>query len=202
MKVKLYVEGGGDSRSLHINCREAFRKLLESAGFKGRMPATKACGGRAAAYDDFRTAVEIAGPDEYPILLVDSEAAVATGAWAHLQRRDRWKRPESAEEDQAQLMVQCMETWIVADRGTLRTVFGNDLREGALPADHDLESRPKDDVQQALEDATRECGRDRMYKKGKRSFQVVGKLDPARLRERLPHFDALCDTLERVLGPV
>lgn len=73
MKVKVYVEGGGDGKSLHIKCREGFRKLFEKAGFKGRMPATRACGGREAAYDDFKTAVEHAGDDEYPMLLVDSE---------------------------------------------------------------------------------------------------------------------------------
>ena len=67
VKVKLYVEGGGDSRSsLHINCREGFRKLLEAGGILGRMPSTKACGRRNAAYGDFRTALRTAAPDEYP----------------------------------------------------------------------------------------------------------------------------------------
>ena len=57
MKVRLYIEGGGESRSLHIKCREGFRKLLEQAGFRNRMPSTRACGSRDVAYDDFKTAL-------------------------------------------------------------------------------------------------------------------------------------------------
>lgn len=195
VKVRLYVEGGGDSRSLHIKCREGFRKLLERAGFKGRMPATKACGGRTAAYDDFKTALESAAENECPILLVDSEAVVETGAWEHLQIRDGWQRPPNTDDDQAQLMVQCMETWIVADRTALRTFFGQCLRDSALPAAFDLEAKSNEDIQDSLADATRACGVDRKYRKGRRSFEPLSVLDPDVLREHLPHFGKLCEAL-------
>jgi hypothetical protein len=49
----IFLEGGGDSKDLHVRCREGFRKLLEKCGFKGRMPRTVACGGRSAVFDDF-----------------------------------------------------------------------------------------------------------------------------------------------------
>lgn len=32
--VKIYVEGGGDSSSLKSECREAFSKLIQNAGFE------------------------------------------------------------------------------------------------------------------------------------------------------------------------
>ncbi len=44
--VKVYVEGGGDSKELRTRCREGFSKLVERAGFKDRMPKFVACGGR------------------------------------------------------------------------------------------------------------------------------------------------------------
>ena len=199
MKVKIYVEGGGDSRSLHIKCREGFRKLLERAGFVRRMPAIKACGSRNDAFDDFRTAVESAGVEDYPVLLVDSESAVASDAWDHLKQRDGWDRPEEADADQAHLMVQCMETWCLADRKALAAFYGQGFTRTALLADVDLEARSKEDVQQAVENATRACGEARRYRKGRRSFELLGRLDPAALTQRLPHFGALCHFLQSKL---
>jgi hypothetical protein len=198
MKVKLYIEGGGDRSSLHIKCREGFRKLLERAGFQ-RMPSTKACGSRNDAYGDFGTALRTAATDEYPVLLVDSEAPVTQSAWQHLQSRDGWEQPAGAEDDQAQLMVQCMESWCVADRSALRQFFGTSLRESALPPLNDLEARTKESVQDALINATRDCGRNRGYKKGKRSFELLGRLDPAELKRLLPHFARLCQMLDAKL---
>jgi len=52
---RLYLEGG-ESKDDKIRCREAFSKLLEKAGFEGRMPRLSACGGRESAFDSFRTA--------------------------------------------------------------------------------------------------------------------------------------------------
>ncbi|MBP7053025.1 MAG: DUF4276 family protein [Phycisphaerae bacterium] len=198
VRVRLYIEGGGDSRSLHIKCREGFRKLLERAGFKGRMPSTRACGGRNAAYDDFKTALRTAAAGDYPVLLVDSEAPVnqPRSPWQHLQSRDGWEQPAGADDDQAQLMVQCMETWCLADRNALGEFFGSRLRENALPSLDNLEAKAKETVQEALANATRDCGRQRGYEKGRRSFELLGQLDPAELKTHLPHFVRLCQMLE------
>lgn len=211
--MKLYIEGGGDSKSLHIQCREGFRKLLEKAGFSGRMPSTKACGSRNEAYDDFKTALKSAKPGEYPVLLVDSENPVELlkddedgvppkykhTPWQHLQSRDGWQKPLEANDDQAQLMVQCMETWCAADRAALRDFFGQYLNKNALPPTNNLEAKAKDDIQTQLMQATKHCGRDRMYQKGKRSFELLGQLDPDTLKQHLPHFVRLCDMLEKRL---
>lgn len=199
MKVKLYIEGGGDSRSLHIKCREGFRKLFDRAGFTNPSPTTKACGSRDAAYDDFKKACASGYTDVFPVLLVDSEDPVHDSVWRHLQNRDGWNKPEGATDDQAQLMVQCMETWCVADQQTLQDFFGQYLQMGALPALNDLEEVSKDVVQKALSNATKQCGKDRAYAKGKRSFELVGQLNPGELKKHLPHFVRLCDMLNEKL---
>lgn len=134
-----------------------------------------------------------------PCFLVDSEAPVTEPVWKHLQEQDGWSQPDGADDDQAQLMVQCTETWCVADRNALRRFFGQHLQDSALPALNNLEGRAKDDVQQALEDATRECGRDRKYNKGRRSFRLIAELDPSALKEHLPHFVELCNVLDKNL---
>ena len=196
MRVRLYVEGGGQTASLNVKCREGFRTLLERAGFGDRMPAITACGSRNAAFDNFTRAIRSAQADDYPMLLVDSEVPVTQPPWQHLRSHDRWIRPPGVGDDQAQLMVQCMETWCAADRRALRAFFGQGLQETALPALIDLEGRAKDDLQNALIQATRSCGRDRAYRKGARSFELLGQLDPAQLAERLPHFARLCTVLQ------
>jgi hypothetical protein len=159
------------------------------------MPSTKACGSRNDAYADFRTARRAAAADEYPVLLVDSEASVSQSTWQHLQSRDGWERPAGVDDDQAQLMVQCMESWCVADRKALREFFGEDLHESALPALNNLEARTKESVQDALANATRACRRNKGYEKGKRSFELLGRLDPTELKRYLPHFVRLCEML-------
>jgi hypothetical protein len=141
VKVTIYVEGGGDSKELHRRCRQAFSTLLTRAGFGGRLPRIVACGSRNETFDDFRTAFR--DKVAYAILLVDSEDSVTFAPWEHLAARDAWTRPEGAHDDQAQLMVTCMETWIAADRDALRRIFGQHLTLSALPPTAGLEARAK-----------------------------------------------------------
>ena len=123
MTVKIYVEGGGThNKALQTECRRGFSELLKRAGLRGRMPRVVACGGRRMAYENFRTAHENAGPDERPILLVDSEGPIIDeNPWEHVRLRsgDGWVRPEGASQDQIHLMVQTMEAWFHADKDAL-----------------------------------------------------------------------------------
>ena len=201
MSVKVYVEGGGRAE-LNEQCRLGFQKLLIKAGFGGRLPRVVSCGSRERAFRSFRNALRAGG--EYPILLVDSEDIVAdanlpdansSGAWAHLSRRDGWERPAGAQDDQAQLMVATMETWLLADRRKFIAYFGPGLNVNALPADSDLESRSKEDIAAALRNATQSSSKGR-YHKANHSFDLLGEVDPAELRRRLPHFRRFMDALE------
>lgn len=209
VRVSIYVEGGGDSKELHTRCREGFRKLIAKAGFANRMPAIIACGGRDRAFDMFKTAVCADAPNQYPMLLVDSEDPVDPQvdpskspdvAWYHLELRDNWNRPHGAKDDQAQLMATCMETWIISDRVALRKVFGACLQKSALLPIENLEQKSRHDVQQALENATRRCERDKAYRKGKRSFQVLAALTPDTLRSYLYFFKRFIESLETLLS--
>ncbi len=105
MSIRLYVEGGGDSKAQRAECRRGFSEFLRSSSLAGRMPRVVACGGRQNAYDSFCTA--LASPREGPpMLLVDSEEPVnAAGPWEHLHARDGWVRPRAATDDQCHLMV-------------------------------------------------------------------------------------------------
>ena len=198
VKAVIYIEGGGKTNDLRRRCREGFRRLLESSGFRGRMPALVASGSRGEAFKAFRSAHEGAKAD-YVAMLIDSEDPMEDieKAWEHLARRDGWKKPEGAEDTHVLLMVTCMETWIVADRRTLEGHYGEKFRESALPPVHDLESRRRQYVQNALEKATENCTN--AYQKGKRSFEVLAKLEPSTLKEYLPSFVRVCRILDERL---
>src|ERR1700728_3870114 len=111
VELHLYVEGGGDSKTLRTACRRGFSEFLSTAGLKGRMPRIVACGGRKEAYDDFGIALRQS--HHVAMLLGDSEDAVTVQPpWAPLLQRpaDAWPTPPDAEDDQCHLMVQCMES--------------------------------------------------------------------------------------------
>lgn len=187
MRAVVYLEGGGDSKNLRSDCKKAFRRLLESSGFGGSMPRLVACGCRERAYGDFKTA-HGGGKAPYVAMLVDSEEPVADPekTWDHLKACDCWERPDGADDEQVLFMTTCMETWIVADRESLRRHYGSQLQESGLPPLVGLERRSRNDIQGDLEHATRKCRN--AYKKGKRSFAVLSQLNPATLEEHLPAF--------------
>ena len=204
MSVTVYVEGGGRRAELKGQCRLGFQKLLTKAGFGGRLPRFVPCGSRERAFRSFSNALHESGRSgEYPILLVDSEDVVVdanlpganpSGAWAHLSRLDRWERPQGAQDDQAQLMVATMETWLLADRQKFIAYFPG-INRNALPPDSDLERRSKEDVADALRNATQSSSKGR-YHKANHSFDLLGEVDPAELERRLPHFRRFMDALE------
>ena len=196
MSARIYLEGGGDSKELHARCREGFRRLLEKCGFDGRMTRLVACGGREATFDDFSTAHSNAADGDYVAMLVDSEDPIADieRTWAHLNQRDGWDQPEGTEDEQVLLMTTCMETWITSDREALRYHYGAGLRENALPDLNDMESRARGAVQDALAQATQTCKN--RYAKGKRSFEILARLNPALLRQHLPSFVRCVRVLE------
>ena len=193
MSAYLYIEGGGtgaDSKEVDIRCREGFRKLLENCGFAAqkRMPRLFACGGRDSAFDAFKIAQKTNAAGNFVALWVDSEEPLADleSAWEHLRARDHWSKPAGAVDEQVLFMTTCMETWFVADRAALKAHFKDELQETALPPLNVLENRHRHDIQERLTHATRECSN--AYAKGRRSFEILGKLSPAVLAEYLPSF--------------
>jgi len=179
--VTVYIEGGGEDNSLKTACRQAFTKLFEKAGFKGRMPTPIACGSREEAFKKFRTHLRDRGPTELAILLVDAEGPVTHASpWDHVQSREGDKRdkPEGATDDHLHLMVQCMEAWLLADRPTLVKFYGNGFNERALPpATANPEQVHKRDVYDALKSATRNTKTKGRYGKSEHSFKLVAMLD-------------------------
>lgn len=192
--AKVYVEGGGTANVLRSACREGFSALFEKAGLRGRMPRVVVSGSRAEAFKRFCTAFQSSAPDEFICLLVDSEGPVAGGAfpWTLLGNR-----PPGAVDENAHLMVQCMESWFLADGEALERFFAQGFRRNALPNRTDVENIPKRDVFAALEGATSACIPKGQYRKGAHSFEVLAMLDPEKVAQASPYARRLFDTLKQ-----
>ena len=201
MKVKVYVEGGGDGKSLRTKCRRGFSSFFAKANLTGRMPQIIACGGRDTAFDKFRTALRSRNAEDFIVLLVDSEGPVADGPgpWLHLGTRDGWERPDEAADENAHLMVQCMEAWFLADKDGLAAYFGHDFDRNALPGRREIEDVAKADVLVGLKRATRQCKKGE-YSKGRHSFDILEQTDPAKVMNASPHARRLVETLRREAG--
>jgi hypothetical protein len=204
--VKLYVEGGGDTAALKTACREGFTTFVTNAGIKNR-PRIVACGSRRDAFDSFCTAI---ASGEEAILLVDSEDIITAQnqqgepdtwqPWAHLKARagDGWDKPKKATETGCHLMAQIMESWFLADRDALKTFFGQGFKENALPAANNaVESIAKQQVYNALAQATNNCKTKAAYGKGEHSFKLLTKINPAKVTKASPWAKRFVDELRK-----
>ena len=197
MRIKVFVEGGGETNLLRRKCRQGFSNFFRKAGLEGRMPSVVASGSRRDAFNDFCAALRRPGKYDFIVLLVDSEGPVVAGSnsWQHLKARDNWGQPSGTTDDQVHLMVQCMEAWFLADKDTLITYYGNGFNQNALPARQDIEKIPKDDVLNGLKNATSSVSKGE-YGKGQHSFDILAQIDPDKVIAASPHAKRLVDTLK------
>ena len=180
VKVKIYIEGAGPGPEQSTEFRQAWREFFVKSGLE-RLPAVVRGQSREKTWDLFQTAVRARKKDELPILLVDSETAVQSGhsAWLHLAK-ENWKRPDGAGENDAFLMVQTMETWILAGLEP----------ESRWP---ELELVEKEKIFLALKAAT-----GNRYRKGRVSFAFLEKVDHAAVKRKCAWAERLLDRLKEL----
>jgi hypothetical protein len=125
------------------------------------------------------------------LLLVDSEDPVLEdGALDHLRSQGK-TIPVSADPADVHLMIQCMETWLVADpHGARRVVGALDPTKAARHTD--LESMSVSDVIQNLKRAS---GGGYRKVDGLRAF---GRLDPTVVSKRCPSAAVFFERLRRL----
>lgn len=183
MNAVIYLEGGASgpkSKELTIRCQQAFHRLLDRMGFTGRKPRLVACGSRGNVYERFCTAHAQAG-EQWVAMWIDAEEPMrdVEKSWEHLgavTTVPKWAQPAGARDEQVLLMTTCMESWIVADPESLAVHYGQKFLKNRLPPIGGLEARSRHEVQDKLAGATEKCPN--AFKKGKRSFEVLEKIDP------------------------
>jgi hypothetical protein len=186
VSTKIYVEGGGEQKRTVTACRAAFGKYFERVVPAGRQPRVVVCGSRQQAYKDF--VLGLNDPRyERVLLLVDAEDHVVDGdgPWEHLRKHDGWARPNDAEQDSGHLMVQCMESWFMADKESLVEFYGQGFNANALPARVEIELISKRDVSGGLESATRHTQKGE-YHKTHHGFAILAAIDPQKVEAVSP----------------
>ena len=195
--VAIYMEGGGDGPNGKAALRIGMDALLSPLKEVARRDRLRwklvVCGGRDAAFKRFRNAAN--GGDAIVALLVDSEGPVSTAPTLHLAQRDGWHL-QFADGDAIHLMVQVMETWIVADAEALNRYYGSGFERDRLPRHAVLEALPKADVASALERATAATSKG-SYRKIRHASDLLARIDPEVVKQRCPHFERLWVWLER-----
>ncbi|MDE2977561.1 MAG: DUF4276 family protein [Acidobacteriota bacterium] len=196
--VRLFVEGGGDTRGGSRALRTGFQGFLGEIREQARAKRIRwnlvMCGSRREAYESFLR--ETPSSDEFTVLLVDSEAKVSKAPRAHLAARpgDKWTSSHQALDDQVHLMVQTMETWLIADAEALGTYYGSHFNRNALPSRQNLEEVPKEEVSSALERATQKTQKGE-YHKIRHASDLLALVGPEKVKERCRHCKRLFDTV-------
>lgn len=203
VKVKIYIEGGGEGKDLDIRFREAWNKFFKTAGFAGRMPRPIRGGSREKTFDAFCQEVRHQSDRDCVLLLVDSEIPVKKEhtVWEHLKVHDSWEKPSLPGKFDCFLMIQSMETWLLADLTTLSNYFGPNFKRDKIPAWTELEAVPKDTLLDILRKSSAACI-GRQYSKGRVSFELLARINPTRVAEQCPaarkFLDFLALTIKKI----
>jgi hypothetical protein len=188
VSVKVYVEGGGDSKDTIKRCNEGFARYCKNVAPNNPQPRFVACGGRKQAFDRFMTAVQASQDGETCVLLVDAEAPVATSTPVqHLHRRDGWDFP-ALSHHKVFLMVQAMESWFLADREALARFYDGGFLATSLPGSPtSIEAVLKDDLEPKLKHASKPTKTKGEYHKVKHGFALLALIDPVKVANASPH---------------
>lgn len=199
-EIRIFIEGGGQSRESKIAIRKGFSEFLRSlrdlAADRGIGWKVIPCGSRLTTFQDFEMALRTY-PDAFNVLLVDSEGPVAASVWKHLGSMDQW-RVTRLPEEHGHLMAQTVEAWLVADPEALAGFYGQDFHRRALPVRRDIEEVDKKTLLEALKKATGKT-RKGPYHKIEHCSQLLARIDPTRVRARARHCERLFTTLTGII---
>lgn len=199
--IAIYMEGGGKGKgkaTLRLGM-DAFLQPLKNAAKEKKLGwKLVCCGPRNEAFRGFQAAVNN-GDATVHVLLVDAEGPVNLLPRRHLRDRDGWDLSFTGE-NTVHLMVQTMETWIVADPAALKSYYGNkDFKVEKLPSAPDLETVPKADVESSLREATTGTQKGR-YQKIKHASDLLKRIDVERVKNRCSHCRRLFDKLRQIIN--
>lgn len=214
-RLAVYLEGGGNTAQEKADLRKGFELLFQvqrKAIFdKGGRLDFIPSGGRDMVYKRFAAAFRKPGQVIMVILLVDSEEAVAGEIKGkpevnaetrkhHLIKRDN-RDLAGVPAEIIHLMVQCMESWIVADSDALADFYGKWFHARSLPSRNNLEDEPKLEVYEKLARATEKTSKG-VYGKIKHASRLLALIDRDKTGKRCPRFKTLIEWLDERIAEV
>jgi hypothetical protein len=187
VKIRIYVEGGGEGKNTKATFRQGMSQFLQN--LTGQKIDCIVCGTRNNAYRHFKNALK-SNSDAIHLLLVDSEDFVKVPSpKQHLIDRDHWELSEIDEEN-IHLMVQVMESWIIADIVALANFYGQKFNKNAIPQPNDIEQIAKANVESALKNSTKLTQKGE-YHKINHGPNILAIVDVSIVRSKSAHCDRL-----------
>lgn len=198
--IAIYMEGGGNGPGTKAALRQGMDAFLTAVKNAARAKAWRwklvCCGGRREAFDAFLHARR-SRDMSVVVLLVDSERPVTASPCAHLAARDGWDL-KGVSDDLVHLMVQVMESWIVADVDALAAYYRQGFNANLLPKAKNLETVAKSTVATSLERAT--CATQKgAYHKVRHASDLLMIIDPAKVRQRCPSCARMFQRLQALI---
>jgi hypothetical protein len=194
--IRIYVEGGGKHNDKYASgqIRAGFSGFIKNYfGDGGRQIRIIACGSRESTIDDFRRALE-SHPDDFNIVLVDSDGPVEIEPCKYLNIQGG-QGLEAINDQQCHLMVQVMESWLVADVATLKEFYGQGFNSNQIPRDPKVEQVDKKRILSGLKEAARQTIKGE-YHKIHHGPKILALLDVMKVRQAARHCDRLFTILE------
>lgn len=183
VEIRIYVEGGGDGKNTKATFRQGMSQFLQR--LTGKRVTCVVCGSRNAAHENFTYGLK-SHPNAINLLLVDSENFVkVSSARQHLMNRDKkWDLSEIDEND-IHLMVQVMESWLIADIDTLADNYGQGFNRNAIPRNNNVEEISKANIESALKRATERTKKGE-YHKINHGPKLLAIIDVSIVRKKAP----------------
>ncbi|MDE0285013.1 MAG: DUF4276 family protein [Gammaproteobacteria bacterium] len=201
--IAIYMEGGGKGRDTKTALRQGMdgflnpiKEAIRSKSWRWKLVP---CGSRDEAFRNFKHAV-LNDDNRIIILLVDAEDPVKTSVREHLKSRDRWELDFTTDDD-VHLMIQTMETWIVADIAALADYYGQNFQQSALPSTSALEAISKREITRALKLATKATLK-REYHKIRHASDLLKRIDSSKVRQRCQSCERLFNTVLQAIEAV
>jgi len=183
-EVRIYYEGDD---ALREGFRQFFSELHETIGQPVRPIA-----GKSKAIADFKRALN-SHPDAMNILLIDSEGP---DDGMLFKSRCQPLGIDPAQKKAIFWMVQCMESWFLADIERLSDFYRKNLRK-ALHSNPKIEEIPKRDVLAKLNAATRDTQKG-PYHKTKHAPHILRLIRPANVKKAAPSCRRLFEMVPRL----
>ena len=198
--IRLYIEGGGDSKKTSTPLRRGFHAFFSSIremATQKRIRFNLIMGGSASeTCKDFFEAGR-ANPEAVTLLLLDSDCPVSPAQEDYLFLRQAHGCQVS--KDSCHLMVQIMEAWFLTDLEALKNFYGNDFNERKIPGNPRVEEVDKGQILNGLKEATQNT-RKKSYHKIHHASELLALIDPAKVRQAAPHCDRLLTALEELVA--
>jgi hypothetical protein len=196
-EIRIYLEGGRTSIQ-RTTLKRGFRKFLKELDGRAYDASIVIraipCGDREKTFRNFRRALK-SDSDAFNILLVDAEGPVKSSSCKqHLRNRDGWEIP-GINEDQCHLMVQMFEAWLIADPEALKSYYGKGFNEKSIPGNPNVEEIGKSEIEKCLMQATSKTKKGK-YHKINHAAELLGLVDPSKVKAAAPHCRRLFQTLE------